>query len=229
MDQVRLQSTADGCDTLYSYRYNQTFHSTFGALAEAEHVFLKGTGLVDRLAAGQPARVLEVGFGTGLNFFLTAQMARSIGAPLHYVSLERDLLSASVLDRLNHETILPAASAMQAAFRQWRRDLPDVVGEGRYKWFFEQTLCLELIIGEATTVDIPELSYQAIYQDAFSPEANRELWTESFSPVSIPYWKWADDWRLIQSKVRCGGSCRPWASRCKSSRDRRVSGRYWWR
>jgi tRNA U34 5-methylaminomethyl-2-thiouridine-forming methyltransferase MnmC len=69
---------------------------------------------------------------------------------------------------------------MQAAFRQWRRDLSDVVGEGRYKWFFEQTLCLELIIGEATTVDIPELSYQAIYQDAFSPEANPELWTESF-------------------------------------------------
>ena len=70
-----LVRTADGLDTLYSARYGQTYHSRHGAGTEARHVFLDGSGVADRLADGLPTRVLEVGFGTGLNFFLTAQQA----------------------------------------------------------------------------------------------------------------------------------------------------------
>jgi tRNA U34 5-methylaminomethyl-2-thiouridine-forming methyltransferase MnmC len=68
-----LQTTRDGSDTLYSVEFQQTFHSIPGALTETEYVFVKGTGVADRLRQGQASRILEVGFGTGLNFLATAE------------------------------------------------------------------------------------------------------------------------------------------------------------
>ena len=102
--QVSVQPTADGIDTLFSANYGQTYHSTNGALIEAEFVFLRGTGLDARLTAGLTSRVLEVGFGTGLNFWATVQHSFIYGASLEYVSLEKDLLPAEMLARLNHKT-----------------------------------------------------------------------------------------------------------------------------
>ena len=68
--------TNDGSHSLLVKEMNETYHSRNGALAEANHVFIKH-GL-NHLISEEKTKinVLEIGFGTGLNAFLTALNAR---------------------------------------------------------------------------------------------------------------------------------------------------------
>lgn len=63
-----LQFTADGSHTLFVPSLNEHYHSVNGAVQESLHIFI-GAGLhrVDK----EEVRLLEIGFGTGLNAFLT--------------------------------------------------------------------------------------------------------------------------------------------------------------
>lgn len=173
------QATDDGCDTLYSPAYDQTYHSTHGALTEARHVFLEGTGVAARLQQSRATRVLEVGFGTGLNFLLTAHHAQRANAPLHFVSLEKDVLPASLLAGLNHGEALNA-TALQNALHAWRKTLPATPPPGTYHFSLYKTITLDLLVGDATTTPLPAIGFDAVYLDAFSPDVNPELWTEPF-------------------------------------------------
>lgn len=174
-----MQPTADGFDTLYSADFGQAFHSRHGARAEAEHVFLRGTDVGECLRRGRQTAVLEVGFGTGFNFLLTAQHALEARAPLHYVALERDLLPADVLAALNHGDRLGAV-ALRNALLAWRRRLPEAVPPGRYAALVYEAVRLDVVVGDATSAEIPDVRYDAIYLDAFSPDVNPELWTSGF-------------------------------------------------
>ncbi len=209
-DSVSLQPTADGYDTLYSSAYRQTYHSTRGALTEARHVFLEGSGARRRLEQGQPTRVLEVGFGAGLNFWLTVHYSQAGRAPLHYVALEKQLLPASLLASLNHGQLSAPVNALRQDFLAWRSALPLAAAQARWKptepgisnenknsyWgelppkppglrrSFQQSggpnLQLTLLLSDARQIELPGPPYHAIYLDAFSPDANPELWTEEF-------------------------------------------------
>jgi tRNA U34 5-methylaminomethyl-2-thiouridine-forming methyltransferase MnmC len=77
--------TRDGSITYRNTANNVTYRSLHGAQSESHHVFLRGTRLDKRAS---PWRVLELGFGTGLNFKVTAQAALLRGVELLYTSLE---------------------------------------------------------------------------------------------------------------------------------------------
>ncbi len=83
---LELLPTADGSLTLRRAD-GVTYHSTGGAVGESAHVFIAASGLEGRLAAG-PVAVLEVGYGTGLNFLLIAVRAHALGATLAYTAYE---------------------------------------------------------------------------------------------------------------------------------------------
>ena len=65
---MKIQKTQDGINTYLSDKYNQTYHSIHGVLQEADHVFLKGAGVWDKLHSDAYIKILEIGFGTGFNF-----------------------------------------------------------------------------------------------------------------------------------------------------------------
>lgn len=169
---MEVQVTADGSHTLYSERYGESFHSHKGALTESRHVFLQGTGVVERLEHSLPTHLLEVGFGTGLSFFLTADVALSYGADLHYTALEKDLLSADDFTSLSYETYLEHPELFER-FLDWRR-------RSQERTFEYEGVRLELLLGDATLQPLPENRFHAVYQDAFSPATNPELWSERF-------------------------------------------------
>ena len=173
------QPTADGFDTLYSLAYGQAFHSRHGARAEAEHVFLQGADVGGRLGRGERTSVLGVGFGTGLNFLPTARRALETGAQLRYVALERDLLPADVLAGLNHGRRLGTPDVRNGLLA-WRRALPDVAPPGAYRTSIGEIVELEIVVSDATGIALPDVRFDAVYLDAFSPDVNPELWTSSF-------------------------------------------------
>lgn len=172
-------TTADGSRTLYSARYRQGFHSVYGAVSEVRHVFLEGAGVAARLREGRPTRVLEVGFGTGLSAWLSTDLACAHGAELSYLALERELLPAAVLRRLEHARHLRHPELLQR-YLAWRAALPEAAPAGHYRLELAPRVTLELLIGEAQAQSLPQRWAHAVYHDAFSPDANPEPWAEAF-------------------------------------------------
>lgn len=176
-DDTEPVQTADGSLTLYSRRYGQSYASHRGALAEARAVFLANSGVGARLTRGEAVRVLEVGFGTGLNFFVTAAAClEHPGAALYYSALEHTLLGAEPVRQLGYETLV--ACDVVAHYLEWRGGLGEPAGKTSvFEW---QNVRLELLLGEATEQTLPPATFHAVYHDAFSPEVNPELWSERF-------------------------------------------------
>ena len=95
-----LQTTADGSHTLYLPAMDEHYHSVNGAIGESEHIFVNA-GL--RSLAQREIRVLEIGFGTGLNAFLTLRevMADSTWRIVYY-AVELYPLPFELATRLNY-------------------------------------------------------------------------------------------------------------------------------
>ena len=63
-----IEKTDDGSATLFVPELNEHYHSTKGARTESQHIFIN-MGL--KASAAPSPHILEIGFGTGLNAWLT--------------------------------------------------------------------------------------------------------------------------------------------------------------
>lgn len=168
--------TDDGLETLFSEEYNQTYHSRRGVLQEAEHVFLKASGAQARMQNAKPLHILEVGFGTGFNFLLTLKHALEYNAPLHYTALEKNLLSLQQFSMLNYGFM----ETERHIFLNWYKQNPHIKQGGIFTLTINEHISLTLVVGEATVQSLLQNHFNVVYHDAFSPDANPELWTLSF-------------------------------------------------
>ena len=82
-----VKTTGDNSRTLYIEELDECYHSHHGALQEAEHVFIKnGLEKLDE----KEIKILEMGFGTGLNVLVTIQkFLQSTDLRINYYSLEK--------------------------------------------------------------------------------------------------------------------------------------------
>lgn len=94
----------DGSHTIFLPALNETYHSTRGAIPESIHVYIKN-GYLESLTPGS-LRILEIGYGTGLNALLTAIEAGSREQQTEYHSLEPFPLPVSIWSALNYGHIL---------------------------------------------------------------------------------------------------------------------------
>ena len=163
-------TTADGSTTLYVPQWNEHYHSVFGAVQESKHIFIK-EGLVFRLANApfnSPLQVLEIGLGTGLNAFLTAQAAKENSYVIDYTAIEAYPITPDELAQLNFSSNL---SAEDANLFNHIHDLP---------WESMQTLSVQMRLRKLE-VKLenwqPQQQFDLIYFDAFAPAAQPELWT----------------------------------------------------
>lgn len=164
--------TDDGSVTLRSERYGETFRSRHGASSESWHVFVAGSGVAQRLAAGRATTVLEVGLGTARNLAATATVALAFGTELHYVALELDPLPVQALATLEPDALGPPA------FRAGLLGLWATLEPGATRRLTVGPVTLEVQIGDARDARWPD-AVDAVYHDAFSPTTNPELWDPS--------------------------------------------------
>ena len=83
-----IQQTEDGSNTIYIEDWDESYHSKHGAVQEAMHVFIKN-GFSHFIAAKKPLKILEIGFGTGLNAFITLLEAEKNQQYVNYVGIEK--------------------------------------------------------------------------------------------------------------------------------------------
>lgn len=159
-----------------SERFDDLYHTETGALAQARHVFLGGCGL-PAAWAGQPQwRILETGFGLGLNFLTTWQAWRSdANRPrmLHFVSVEAHPVGTGDLLRAA-EAYPELASLAQELVGQWHGLLP-----GFHRLAFDEgRVLLTLCIGDVQAMlRAQRFEADSIFLDGFSPQQNPAMWS----------------------------------------------------
>jgi len=169
--------TADGSLTLFSERYEQTFHSVHGARTESIHVFLNGAGVSERLERQMPTRVLEVGLGLGLNALVTAEAATQFGTNLDYVGIEHDLQATTVFRRILQSADLALVDQITDVVEKAHSNPDSSTGP-----IALNSSCSLSILRMALKSALERLDgdssegFDAIYLDAFSPDANPECW-----------------------------------------------------
>lgn len=170
-----------------SARFDDIYHTETGALAQSRHVFLAGCGLPGAWADQPQWRILETGFGFGLNFLTTWQAWRSDPQRprlLHFVSIEAHPVSADDLLRaaLAYPELTELAELAQALAAQWHGLLP-----GFHRLSFDEgRVLLTLCVGDVQAM-LRAQSFEAdsIFLDGFSPDRNPAMWSpETLKSVS---------------------------------------------
>jgi tRNA U34 5-methylaminomethyl-2-thiouridine-forming methyltransferase MnmC len=167
---MQLVITGDGSHTLYIPELNEHYHSTYGAITESMHVFIKaGLGF---LSSKKQVSVFEVGFGTGLNALLTCMAAIEGGTSIIYYALENTPVDYKVVSRLNYAAILSPRLNLQNLFiaihqAPWNKT-------SNIHPYFQLHKINDSLIGF-----IPDFTYDLIFFDAFAPEKQSEMWTSS--------------------------------------------------
>ena len=168
-----LKITADGSPTLYDPAFDAHLHSLDGAVGESRYVYLEQSELPQRLGGEQPVRVLEVGFGTGLNFTLARELLQTVSfGELEYLAFEprpvdSELISAfyehvEVSTGLKSETLEVNAQA-------------DAASMGA-QLSFEFPACQLTYFKESFPSEVKLPSIDVVFYDAYGPNAHPELW-----------------------------------------------------
>ena len=168
----QLITTSDGSHTIYVPELNEHYHSIHGAVQESNFIFIN-TGF-ERCYAN-PLRILEVGFGTGLNALLTALKSMSGEREVFYTTIEKYPLDETILSSLNHYLFAGDSG----------KELSDLIHSAHWnKWVkICKNFNLRKIKGD---IDAPfDGKYDLIYFDAFGPDKQPEMWTtEVFASVA---------------------------------------------
>ncbi len=159
--------TADGSSTIHLPEWNEQYHSKHGAIQEAYHVFIK-SGL--QLFANSELNILEIGFGTGLNTFITFLEAQKLNLKIDYVGVEAYPVALEEVEKLNYVSELGAENTIEIFKKMHQQNWDKKVlissefSLTKRKQFFNE-------INDENTFDL-------IYFDAFGARVQPELWTE---------------------------------------------------
>lgn len=164
---LTIEVTDDGSATLFVPELDEHYHSVKGALTEAEHIYRDCAFLYrikNGLPAGRPLRLLEVGFGTGLNACVTA-MAAGLDSPIHYISFEKYPVDTSTLDKLHYDRMVNPELLQAIHHAPWDEPVPITP-----YFTLEKRQADYLLDALPTSVDV-------VYFDAFAPEKQPEMWS----------------------------------------------------
>ena len=162
--------TLDGSTSIHLPDWNESYHSKHGAVQEAYHVFIQnGLFTFNNL----PVSILEIGFGTGLNAFITYFESKKSNQKIDYYGVEAYPISADEILQMNFVSELNAASESEVFKRmhecEWEiiNQISPLFSLTKRKQFFEQ---IE-----------DEGKFDLIYFDAFGYRVQPDLWsTEIF-------------------------------------------------
>lgn len=164
-----LLRTADGSMTVRHEVLGELYHSDRGAVGESEHIYIReGVDFYRSLyPLAEAITVFEVGFGTGLNAWLTWEYAREHDLKIDYHTLELYPLVGDMVDALEY-TKQEGFARLHEAPWDTRTVLDGYFAITKYR---QDLMAFE---PEALTDRI-----DVIYFDAFSPESQPDLWTET--------------------------------------------------
>ena len=160
--------TADGSNTIYNDVIGENYHSKHGALQESKHVFIEA-GLKLAMEDLEHISVLEVGFGTGLNFLLSVESCIEAQKKLNFVSLEAFPLPLELIKKTGYDKYVSAEI--------WKQFIGNYERALTAEQFVSADCSLQVITTKLEDFST-ELRFDLIYYDAFSVQHQPEMWTD---------------------------------------------------
>lgn len=173
----KIITTADGSKTIQIEDWNEQYHSKHGAIQEAQHVFIK-EGLIhyrnlinkECQAKAVGISILEIGFGTGLNAFLTAIESERWNWNINYVGVEAYPVDDTEISQLNYAQEI----------NRGKSDLFKKLHATQWETANTITNTFQLTKRQQFFSDITDVElYDLIYFDAFGARVQPELWTKA--------------------------------------------------
>ncbi len=157
--------TADGSFTLYVPELDEHYHSIHGAKQEAEHVFIK-YGL-ELIKEKRSLKVIEMGFGTGLNAYLSYEWSKRNHVEMTYYGIEKFPIEGKMIRKclkeieVNDHEVLSFFENLDFNRLQSLKDFQLVPIHGTWE-----------------EMDFIE-EFDIVFYDAFGPRAQNEMWAIS--------------------------------------------------
>lgn len=174
-------------DHLYSLTFDDVFHSTSGALEQAQHVFIQSNHLPARFGS-EHLCIAELGFGSGINFLATWIEWKKSGAnhPLLYTSIEGypirveeiqkylQFISVEKSDQLGIDK-----NEIKEFINELAEQYPKLV-RGFHNIKLDNSRVTLNLIFHPVKFALKNLSHKfdAWFIDGFSPKKNEEMWSE---------------------------------------------------
>ncbi len=167
----KIIQTADGSKTIYLSDWDECYHSKHGAVQEALHVFIKsGLQYYQNKNSAKEIAILEIGFGTGLNAYLTQIESEKLGLKINYVGVEAFPVSEKEIELLEYP---------KAIHEEENDELFDLLHSVGWEIKTQITERFAITKRKQFFKEIDENDqYDVIYFDAFGARVQPELWTE---------------------------------------------------
>jgi tRNA U34 5-methylaminomethyl-2-thiouridine-forming methyltransferase MnmC len=163
-----ITPTADGSNTLYNETIGEHYHSKHGALQESKHVFIDA-GLKFASTNLIEVSILEVGFGTGLNFILSFEYCAANNIKLNYTSIEAFPLTTDLIEQTGYAAYVP-----EAIWADFISNYPEALKTPQ-----KLTSLCNLEIPHTTLAEYhSDQKFDVIYYDAFSVQHQPEMWSD---------------------------------------------------
>lgn len=164
-----LTKTADGSNTLFNEVIGEHYHSAHGAVQESKHVFVNAGFEFATIDKRSEINVLEVGFGTGLNFLLTLAQSEKKEIKLNYTGIEAHPLSSVVIGETGYDKYIAPH-----IWEEFTEKYPDALSRPTSL----SSLC-DLTIAHTTLQNFgTDQRFDLLYYDAFSVRHQPEMWTD---------------------------------------------------
>ena len=167
----KIITTSDGSKTIQIEEWNEQYHSIHGAINEANHVFLKH-GLffyAENNSIDASVSILEIGFGTGLNAFLTLVESEKQNLTIDYVGVEAFPVKLEEISQLNYTDLI--SKNHEPVFNKLHES----------EWEVENKITSNFTLQKQQKYfkDISAKDkFNIVYFDAFGARVQPELWTE---------------------------------------------------
>ena len=180
-NELQIVPTADGSNTIYNPRVGENYHSKNGALQESLHVFVNA-GLNYFLDATnlKQVSILEVGFGTGLNFLLSADFCTTNKINLNYTGIEAYPLTPQMIVQTGYDQYV-----LYPIWENFTEKYPNAL---------QNTVAInpfcKLKIEDCKLLNFnSDAKYDVIYFDAFAAAHQPEMWNEEAITHTIKFLK----------------------------------------
>ncbi|MES2799796.1 MAG: tRNA (5-methylaminomethyl-2-thiouridine)(34)-methyltransferase MnmD [Bacteroidota bacterium] len=162
---IEIRSTGDGSNTIYLPHLDETYHSTHGAVQEANHVFIEH-GL--RFFPKSDLRIFELGFGTGLNAILTFIEAGASGRTIEYTGIEAFPIDLEIAQLMRYERLIG---------EQWKEnfELLHTLPWNEVHVIHPQ-FSFRKVVQKMEDFIVEHNKFDIFFFDAFGPRVQGELW-----------------------------------------------------
>jgi len=184
MNELQIVETADGSNTIFNPQVGENYHSKHGALQESKHVFIS-SGLdyylhIDTELKHTAVSILEVGFGTGLNFLLSADFCITQKVKLDYTGIEAYPLSLEMISQTGYEQYVDSKT-WQSFLDHYTQSLTAPASTS--------STC-QLQIAHCKLLDFQsDKQFDIIYFDAFAAIHQPEMWDERAIAHTVQFLK----------------------------------------